>query len=59
MLLFWVTDGMETLPAAGADRDRLVKALAKEYEVEDAAGLSADVQELVEQLEKYGYLIDA
>ena len=43
----------------GADRDGLVSALAKEYEVKDAAGLDADVQELVEQLEKYGYLIDA
>ena len=42
----------------GADLDTLASALAKEYEIEDMAGLRADVQELVEQLKGYGYLID-
>ena len=42
----------------GADMDTLAAALAKEYAIEDKSGLQADVQELVEQLEGYGYLID-
>ena len=43
----------------GADMDTLAAALAKEYELEDASVLLDDVQDLVGQLEKFGYLIDA
>ena len=43
----------------GADLDALAADLAREYEIEDASGLRDDVQTLLEQLEAYGYLVEA
>ena len=43
----------------GADADALAAALAEEYKVEDAAGLRADAEDLIDQLAQHGYLIEA